>query len=336
MPLKSADDKSKRLHLLEELQRSPVLDFQQKKWLREELVRQRKGIQGEKDSAFYLDQYFKNGENHVVVHDLRIKVDGDVAQIDHLIINRGIGIYLIETKNYVGNLVINEHGEFTVEYDDMRFGIPSPIEQSRRHERILQRLLEQLDIHPRSGGAMNFYHVVMVHPKATIVRPSSTSFDTSNVIKADQFPSWHAQFVDKIFGIGTALKLAVNLRSVDTITEWGEKLVRQHRPANLLELPDFMQPKKIAAQNPRSVATARNSPAMARPVRHAATTQSPARQALPVANKPLASDSPSEPVKRRICAECGAKISFAEGKFCWNNPGRFGGLQYCREHQGRF
>ncbi|WP_088287324.1 hypothetical protein [Ideonella sp. A 288] len=30
---------------------------------------------------------------------------------------------------------------------------------------------------------------------------------------------------------------------------------------------------------------------------------------------------------------CGAKLSFAEGKFCWNNEARFGGLQYCREHQ---
>ena len=46
MALKSADDKSKRLVLLEELQRSPALDLSQKKWLREELLRTRKGIQG--------------------------------------------------------------------------------------------------------------------------------------------------------------------------------------------------------------------------------------------------------------------------------------------------
>ena len=336
MPLKSADDKSKRLQLLEELQRSALLDFQQKKWLREELMRQRKGIQGEKDSAFYLDQYFKNGENHVVVHDLRVKVDGDVAQIDHLVINRGNGIYLIETKNYAGNLVINDHGEFTVEYDDMRFGIPSPIEQSQRHERILQRLLEQLDIHPRTGGAMKFYHVVMLHPRATIARPSSRGFDTSNVIKADQFPSWHTQFVDKVFGIGLALKIAVNLRSLDTITEWGQKLVRQHRPDNLLKLPEFMQPKTSAAENPRSTATAMSPSTMTAPAGRGVSTQSPARQALATANSPVASDSTTEPAKRLICADCGTKITFAEGKFCWNNPNRFGGRQYCREHQVKF
>ncbi len=94
MLLKTADDKSKRLALLEDLQRPTMLDARQKKWLRDELIRLRKGIQGEKDSAYYLDQYFKHGVNHVVLHDLRFVVDGDVAQIDHLVINRACGIYL--------------------------------------------------------------------------------------------------------------------------------------------------------------------------------------------------------------------------------------------------
>ena len=209
--------------MLEDLQQSPLLDARQKKWLREELLRYRKGIQGERESAYYLDQYFKGGENHVVLHDLRFVVDGDVAQIDHLVINRGIGVYLIETKNYSGNLVINDRGEFTVEYDDDHFGIPSPIEQSRRHERILSRLLARLGIVNRAGGPLSCHHVVMLHPKAIIRRPAAKSFDTSNVIKADQFPTWHGQFVDKS-GFTDVLKLAVNIRALDTIKEWGEKL----------------------------------------------------------------------------------------------------------------
>ena len=107
MLLKTADDKSKRLALLEDLQRSTLLDTIQKKWLREELMRLRKGIQGEKDSAYYLDQYFKHGVNHVVLHDLRFVVDGDVAQIDHLVINRGFGIYLFETAEPIPFLMIS-------------------------------------------------------------------------------------------------------------------------------------------------------------------------------------------------------------------------------------
>lgn len=301
MLLKQADDKSKRLALLEDLQRSTILDTWQKTRLREELSRLRKGIEGERDSAYYLDQHFKGSANHVVLHDLRFIVDGDVVQIDHMILNRGFGGYLIETKNYAGNVSINAHGEFTVEYDQDRFGVPSPIEQSRRHERILQRLLERLDIKGRSGGPLEFHHVVMFHPKAIITRPKASELDTSNVIKADQFPSWHERFVEKDLGVGAVLKAVVNLRSLDTIKEWGEKLMRQHRPANLLELPEFMQPRAA----PSSVKSAKVG-------------------------------SESAPEKRLVCLQCNAKISFAEGRYCWNNPARFGGGQYCREHQASF
>jgi hypothetical protein len=332
MLLKSADEKSKRLALLEDLQQSRLLDFTQKKWLREELMRCRKGIQGEKESAYYLDQYFKDGENHVVLHDLRFVVDGDVAQIDHLVINRGIGVYLIETKNYAGNLVINEHGEFTVEYDDFRFGIPSPIEQSHRHERILRRLLERLEISNRTGAPLNCYHVVMLHPKARIQRPAREAFDTTNVIKADQFPTWHGQFVDKTFKFTDVLKLAVNMRSLDAVKEWGEKLKRQHRPANLLDLPEFMQPKQMAAVGPRpSVSPPAQQVAQPAIVPHPVQ----ARPADPI-GKPEAAGAANEPAKRLICAHCGCKITFPVGRFCWNNSQRFGGLEYCREHQAMF
>ena len=337
MLLKSVDDKSKRLSLLEDLQKSPLLDFNQKKWLRDELMRTRKGIQGEKDSAYYLDQYFKTGENHVVLHDLRFVVDGDVAQIDHLVINRGIGIYLIETKNYAGNLVINEHAEFTVEYDDVRFGIPSPMEQSRRHERILQRLLDRLEIRNRSGGPMNFYHVVMLHPKATIERPSSKVLDTSDVIKADQFPTWHKKFVDKEFGVGMVLKLAVNMRSLDTVKEWGEKLIGQHRPSNHLDLPDFMLPKVAAPVIPRPKPTIPEPSIRTTVTAPQAKAEAVVEGPRAVANEvPTPQDPAQEAAKRLICSHCKAKITYAEGKFCWNNANRFGGQQYCREHQGLF
>jgi hypothetical protein len=323
--LKRTDDKSKRLSLLQDLQQSTLLDARQKKWLREELNRTRIGIQGESESAYFLDQYFKDGENHVLLHDLRFVVDGDVAQIDHLIINRGLGVYLIETKNYSGNVVINESGEFTVDYDGDRFGVPSPIEQSHRHARVLQKVLERLEITGRLGAPLECYHVVMFHPKAVITRPPKKAFDSSNVIKADQFPSWHAQFVDKELGVAKILRMTVNLRSLDTIKEWGEKLKRQHRPANLLELPDFMTAKEPAPPvEPKPIAV---KPAPAVP---------PNRQTE--AERIIAGvKQASEPgAKRLICLQCNSKISYPEGKFCWNNSVRFKGGQYCREHQSLF
>jgi hypothetical protein len=308
MPLKSADDKTRRTALLEDLQHASTLDAEQKKWLTRELMLLRKGIQGEKDAAFYLDQYFRDSKNHVVLHDLRLELEGDVAQIDHLVINRAASIYLIETKNFNASLIINERGEFTADYGSQRYGVPSPIEQNQRHARILRRLLKTLCITTRGGGDLDLHPVVLLHPKAIISRPPTHVFDTRHVIKADQFPSWHKHFVDQEIGLGGLLKAAVNMRSLESITEWGEKLRRQHRPANGLELPAFMKPRVGPA---------------APPVAPPAAAQPP---------------SPSEtaPAKRLNCAQCGIKISYAEGQFCWSREQRFGGRQYCREHQAGF
>lgn len=321
MILKSADDKSPQISQLERKLAETKLSTQQKQWLTDELFRLRMGIQGERDAAYYLDSHFKDSENHVVIHDLRLEIDGDVAQIDHLVFYRAGGVYLFETKNYSGSLLINDHGEFTADYGRVRFGIPSPIEQSRRHERILNKLFERLDIGARTRQQLDMHHVVLVHPKAIIKRPAENVFSTKNVIKADQFPEWHRKRTDTIGALQT-ISLLANMRSTDTLREWGEKLIRQHRPAPLKPMPEHLFPATPLATTP--------TPPVARPV----TSNPPA--AVKVTSPAPGSADKSHLAKKLICAECGARISFAEGKFCWGNERRFGGLQYCREHQGLF
>ena len=69
MLIKSADDKSKRLALLEDLQKSSLLDARQKEWLRDELRRCRTGMEGERAAAFYLDGHYKDSQNNVLLHN---------------------------------------------------------------------------------------------------------------------------------------------------------------------------------------------------------------------------------------------------------------------------
>ena len=165
----------------------------------------------------------------------------------------------------------------------------------------------------------------MMHPKAIITRPAPKTFDSDNVIKADQFPSWHQQFVEKL-GLGTLVGAALNMRSLETIKGWGEKLVRQHRPADLLALPDFMRPKE-----------SRSAPALSATPLVASTPTAPAPRTVSKEQPAQMAATPvEEPAKRLICANCGIKISFPEGKFCWNNASRFGGRQFCRAHQALF
>lgn len=303
MILKTADDKTPQIAQFEKWLADPTLNAAQKQWLTEELFRLRMGIQGERDAAYYLDSHFKDSENHVVIHDLRLEVEGDVAQIDHLVFYRAGGVYLFETKNYNGSLLINDHGEFTADYGRVRYGIPSPIEQSRRHERVLHKLFDRLDIGARTKRQLDMHHLVLVHPKAIIKRPAEKVFSTSNVIKADQFPEWHNKFADKTINALEMFSLLANMRSADTLREWGERLVRQHRPAPLKRLPEHL----FAAKPPEERAPA-----------------------------PAVQPDKAHLAKKLICVECGAKITFAEGKFCWGNERRFGGLQYCREHQAVF
>ncbi len=47
MLIKSTDDKSKRLALLEDLQRSMLMDARQREWLRDKLRRCKAGLKGE-------------------------------------------------------------------------------------------------------------------------------------------------------------------------------------------------------------------------------------------------------------------------------------------------
>ena len=48
--------------------------------------------------------------------------------------------------------------------------------------------------------------------------------------------------MDKL-GVGAVFKSMLNVRSHETLKEWAEKLLRHHRPADLLGLPDFMKPE---------------------------------------------------------------------------------------------
>lgn len=317
MLIKSADDPARRLQLLEALLTSPRIDFSQKERLRKYLKRIKIGIQGERDAAHYIDTHLRAGENHAVIHDLRFEVRGEIAQIDHLIISRGFFFYLLETKNFGGDLIINEHGEFTVKYGEDRYGIESPIEQSKRHEAMFLLLLDELGITGRFSKRPPIFHAVLLHPRALIERPSASVFDTSCVMKADQFESWRLETVNS-FGVVKILSLATNIVSTDTLSEWAKKIAARHTPENYLNLPGWLEPKRVDAPTP-----ARNT---------APTTSQlnyPARGA-PKISKPHAE------TRKLVCSTCGAKISFAEGKFCWNNSKRFGGQQYCREHQSAF
>jgi hypothetical protein len=92
------------------------------------------------------------------------------------------------------------------------------------------------------------------------------------------------------------------MRSIETIKEAAQKLVRQHRPADMLTLPEFMSPKVAA---PITVSVPAPSPP--RPDHSPRATPAPAT---------AVTEGTAAPAKKLICAQCGIKIGYPEGKFC--------------------
>ena len=70
------------------------------------------GARGEESSAYYIDFRYKDSPNWAVIHDLRLEYRGFVAQIDHLLINRLLDIYDLESKNFYYGIKITPEGEF--------------------------------------------------------------------------------------------------------------------------------------------------------------------------------------------------------------------------------
>ncbi len=168
-----------------------------------------------------------------MIHDLRLEYNDQVAQIDHLLINRLFDIYVLESKNFSHKLKISPGGEFQTYYGKEYIGIPSPIEQNKRHIYFLDLFLKQHDILPKRMGISirpRFKSLILVSPKSIISRPSEKKFDTSSVIKADTLRTRIDQEVDKWKNTLPNLATLGKLSSYSTLMQTAKALVRFHKP----------------------------------------------------------------------------------------------------------
>ena len=137
MQIKSADDKQPQIEALETLLLRPDVDGTTRRRIEQEIRMIRAGVTGERDAAYEIEFHLGSHKNQMTIHDLRIECDGRVAQIDHLIINRLLDIWVCESKHFAEGVAINEHGEWVAFYGHRPQGIPSPVEQNRRQIEVL-------------------------------------------------------------------------------------------------------------------------------------------------------------------------------------------------------
>lgn len=190
------------------------------------------GLKGERESAYLIDFHFERSPNWAVIHDLRLEQGGRVAQIDHLLINRRLEIYVLETKHFHAGFKITDDGEFLRwnAYRKAYEGMASPLEQNERHIAVLRDAVDSIEWPQRMGLriAPVFHSLVLVAPAARIDR--SKRFDSSRVIKADLL----RKQIDKDFASDGALmvllKTTAKLVSGDTVAGVARQLAAMHRP----------------------------------------------------------------------------------------------------------
>ncbi len=62
-------------------------------------------------------------------------------EYDHILVGR-TGVFLIETKNYTGKLIIDKYGNWRrILQDGKEIGVKNPLEQVRKHEKVLSSFL---------------------------------------------------------------------------------------------------------------------------------------------------------------------------------------------------
>lgn len=313
MLLKTADNKEAQIVILKNLLAHDKVSPYKKQQIEAELRNLSIGIATEKQAAYEIDFHFGPSKNVIVLHDLRLEVNGRTAQIDHLLINRLFDVFVLETKTFSSGLSINERGEFHTEYDGRTVGLPSPIEQNVRHIAVLRDAFKTIGLPRRLGIPIppNFRPVVLVSPKAVVKRPKSSTVDLDSIMKLDQFATWYRKTLDappKASDMIDMLKIC----AAETIEEFGRKIVQLHAPGRIdyvkkFDLADSLTSKEKNAES-------------------AAQAVEQSRQKYGTSDK----------THKYFCANCGTDIAEVVAKFCFDRKARFSGRAYCRPCQTKF
>lgn len=305
MLIKEKEHSEKSIQLLETIANRSGLSDDTAAKVEKELKTLKAGDRGESDSAYFIDFHYKENKNWAVIHDLRIEYGGNVAQIDHLLINRFLQFYVLETKSYTSGIKITERGEFLFWHKNRYISIESPILLNRRHVLVLEKLLKGEGLLPKRLGLelpATFKPFVLVSPKSNVIRPPDKEFNTQMVIKSDELFRQIESDFDKL---GT-LNIVSSLTKVifpDTLLELAKRLVAYHKPVDI----DY----------------------------YAKFALTPIVEALPTPAPPQeeSEKAPDKSASTYFCCQCKRTISPKVAIFCFQHKERFGGKAYCFDCQ---
>lgn len=134
--LKETSDLQKRYNALLKLRE----EYSNNNKIEEELYMIKKGLEGEKEIKYQLT---KSNLGLFVIQDLNIEYENLKAQIDYVVITK-MYCYFIECKNLIGNITVNDKGDFIREYTihnkKIKKGMYSPIRQVEAQRDVYKKL----------------------------------------------------------------------------------------------------------------------------------------------------------------------------------------------------
>jgi len=267
------------------------------------------GMKGEAEAAYEMNFHFGASKNWMLIHDLRIECEGRVAQIDHLILNRFMEIYVCESKRFSEGVGINEHGEFSAFYGGKPYGVPSPLEQNNRHILVLESVFKSGMVAPPKRLGFNItpslLGLVLVSKGARISRPKAKLDGIDCVIKNDQIKSR----IERDRDADTNPLNAARIIGQDTLEDFARRLAAIHMPVTFNWAVKF------------GIST--DYPAVSEKVATVVKVEEPA----------VTAEVEGEKKSKLICASCGAAVSYTVAKFCWFNKPKFAGKVYCMDCQ---
>lgn len=231
MIIKKKDNSQEQIDYLTDLLERDFSD-KKKSLIERELKCLHSGNKGEGSSSYYLDFDFKKSKNWIVIHDLRIEHDGDVAQIDHLVIGRFMDVYVLESKNFNSGVIISDEGDFSFFYKNRPVAIPSPIAQNERHIKLLDRFLIDKNLLPKRLGITikpKYRNFVLISPSSRLTKPKKGLYDCSSVMKSDKFLERFKQDLKNDNTLEDMISIS-KVISQDSLKVFAKKLAVFHKP----------------------------------------------------------------------------------------------------------
>lgn len=240
MIFKDIDTKEEDIKILKELYHKSQSE-NQKKLILKDLKTLENGYKAEKDNAYYLNFEFKDSKRNIILHDIRLEYNNLTAQFDHILI-APIGIYVLESKSFKGTLTINSDTSISVNYGKYVKTYPSPIEQCKRHSKLLKQFIEEkIEIPNRIKllGGIDYYENVIIHPNTIITNKKLPK----DFIRADVFATERKREIDNLSDANFFLKVTKLIAS-DLRIEIASKIVASHKPLKF----DYRKKYKISSE----------------------------------------------------------------------------------------